>query len=134
MMRREVALVSAYDGLVRAQHVGRLLSAEDWIVSYKVGLSALEEIDAFDPETLMLFVVTPDGQESPFVRPWLEAARSDRAAILNFCGRSLSCADDMTVFDFDGWRGDRAQLWRALKRWLEAPHARLDTRVWLKRA
>lgn len=134
MMRRDVALVSAYEGLVRAQHVGRLLSAEDWIVSYKAGHGSLAEIEDFDPDTLMLFVMTMDAETSPYVAPWMGVARSDRAAILNFCGRPVSVADDMTVFDFGGWRGDRAQLWRSLKRWLEAPHARLDTRVWLKRA
>lgn len=135
MMRREVALVSAYDGSVRAQQLGRLLSAEDWLVSYKTGRQGLDDLDELDPDTLVLFVMTPDSFHSPYVVPWVQRTRPERRAVLNFTHVAPpEFYEETCVFDFAGWRGDRAQLWRSLKRWLEAPHARLDTRVWLKRA
>lgn len=135
MMRREVALVSAYEGLARAQQVGRLLSAEDWLVSYKTGREGLDELEELDPDTLVLFVMTLDSVHSPYVVPWVQRTRPERRAVLKFTNGALpEFYEETCAFDFQNWRGDRAQLWRSLKRWLEAPHARLDTRVWLKRA
>lgn len=133
MMQKDVALVSAYANERQALLVARLLNAEGWQVSYKVGRAALNGIDMFDPETLTLFLMSPDGQVSPYVKPWFERVRRDRTAVLDLTG-SPGRYRDVAVFDFKDWRGERSHLWRSLKHWLEAPHARLDTRVWLKRA
>lgn len=132
-MRKDVVLVSAYETMDRAQQMARLLAAEDWRVSIVAGQASLEEIEDQD-DALTLVLMSMDAAFSPFVRPWIERAPRDRMAILSFVDSLPTDLHDAVVFDFRGWRGDRAQLWRSLTRWLEAPHARLDTRVWLKRA
>jgi len=132
-MRKDLVLIGAWDGMERARHFARLLGAEDWRVSIAHGASGAERIEAC-ADALKLVVLTPEATTSPFVDQWIEATPREQLAVLAFVDTLPDALVGAVSFDFRGWRGDRAQLWRSMLRWLEAPHARLDTRIWLKRA
>jgi hypothetical protein len=136
-MRRDITLVCAFGARDDARRIARLLAAEDW----RVDIANASTVDAAlerQRDGLVLMLATADAADCPYVAAWLAQTPADRLAVLAFdapeaLGPSFA-AGESVMFDFVGWRGDRAQLWRMLTRWLDAPHARLDTRVWLKRA